>query len=429
MALHLFNTLTRRKEPLVTLVRGKVSLYLCGPTVYDGPHLGHARSAVAFDVMVRYLKAKGYAVTYVRNVTDIDDKIIARARRHHTDYRALGAHCLHRYHAVLERLNVRCPDVEPRASDYLVPIQNCISALVKKGHAYASGGDVYFSVASFKAYGRLSGRNLQTVASAQVEQTRAGKRHPADFSLWKKAKPDEPCWNSPWGPGRPGWHIECSAMSSHLLGDVFDIHGGGTDLIFPHHDNEIAQSEGITGKTPANYWIHNGLVYIGGQKMSKSVGNALNLEDLLEQYPSEALRLFLLSKRYRHPIEFSHTGMNAAAKRVVRLSRFFSRIEIATAVPVGAEAVRGALWSRFCDAMDDDFNFSMALSIVSEAVRDVNRSTGGGKGSRSICPSDGRMTAISDLFFIWREILGFESTHPAQVSDPGKSSTSIRVAD
>ena len=408
MALRIFNTLSRRKEPLTTLAPGKVSIYVCGPTVYDAPHLGHARSAVVFDVMVRYLKATGRGVTYVRNITDIDDKIIAAARRNGQDFRTLGARYRHRYQAALEQLNVRPPDIEPKVSDYLAPIQDCVSALVQSGHAYTCSGDVYFSVPSFKPYGRLSGGGVQTTPGAANTPSGPYKRHPADFALWKKAKPDEPSWNSPWGPGRPGWHIECSAMSTLLLGEVFDIHGGGTDLIFPHHDNEIAQSQSLSGKTPANYWVHNGLVHIGSEKMSKSMGNALTLDDLLATYPPDAVRLFLLSKRYRHPIEFSHHGMSSASKRLTRIFRFFSRFGMSAAAPTNMGKTHGALWSRFCRAMDDDFNLPMALSVVFEGIRSINRTMGAASRVQPNKPPDDLRTAIADLFFMCQKILGLK---------------------
>ena len=323
MAIHVYNTLTRQEERLNLISPGKVSLYVCGPTVYDDPHLGHARSAVVFDVITRYLKAKGHAVTYVRNLTDIDDKIIEKARQRNQDFKALGQYYTNRYHEAMRLLNVLAPDAEPKATEHIINIRDFISKLIQRGHAYQSGGNVYFAVESFKNYGRLSHRTVPSISSNfSVEQ---GKRHPADFALWKEAKPEEPSWPSPWGPGRPGWHIECSAMSSRLLGENYDIHGGGADLVFPHHENEIAQSESLFGRTPANYWMHNGLVYIAGEKMSKSLGNALNLHSLLEIYRPEALRLFLLTKHYRHPVEVTHLALHEASVRLSKLYRFFSR--------------------------------------------------------------------------------------------------------
>ncbi|MFZ1986399.1 MAG: cysteine--tRNA ligase, partial [Desulfatitalea sp.] len=376
MAICIFNTLTRAKEPFIPIVPGKVGIYVCGPTVYDEPHLGHARSAVIYDVIRRYLKAKGYSVTCVRNVTDIDDKIIERACRQNRNYQNLSAHFLHRYHRAMGRLNVLGPDAEPKATDFIFPIHDFISRLILSGHAYRASGNVYFSVESFDGYGKLSGRTIPIVSEENMAPAETDKKHPADFALWKASKSQEPSWPSPWGPGRPGWHIECSAMSTGLLGEVFDIHGGGTDLIFPHHENEIAQSESISGKNPANYWVHNGLVHIHGEKMSRSLANSQTLNELLDIYTPEVLRLFLLSKRYGRPIEFSHHSIHTAGKSLARLHRFFSRFSEPATTPTKTGMHQGSLWARFCSAMDDDFNFPMALSVVFEGVRRINRQLG-----------------------------------------------------
>ena len=417
MALAVFNTRTRAMQTFIPMVPGRVKMYVCGPTVYEDPHLGHARSAVTYDVIKRYLRIRGYQVTYVRNITDIDDKIIAKARRQNQDYQRLSAHYRRRYDDAMTRLNVRRPDAEPRVTQFIVPIQDLISRLIQKNNAYQSGGNVYFSVKSFKYYGRLSGRGLQLLPEENKIPVQTGKIHPADFALWKASQPREPGWPSPWGGGRPGWHIECSAMSWQLLGEVFDIHGGGADLIFPHHENEIAQSESISGKTPANYWIHNGLVQIDGEKMSKSLGNSLGLKDLLDRYPPAALRLLMLSKRYRHPLAFSREAMRKAVKSLTRLERFFLRWPMAPVAPAEAEKRPGSIWSQFCSAMDNDFNFPMALAVVFQGVRRINRIIGANADDRTT-EYPGRLAApVSEIAFMCREILGLEPTSqrlPAQ---------------
>ncbi len=407
MAMRIYNSLARGKQPLTPLVPGRVKIYVCGPTVYDEPHLGHARSAVVYDTIRRYLATKGHAVTYVRNITDIDDKIIEKACRQNQDYRNLGAYFLHRYHQAMDRLNVQVPDVEPKATDFIIPIQAFISRLMQNGHAYRRGGNVYFAVESFRGYGRLSGRTIQALAAEHRTPIETEKKHPADFALWKAGKPQEPSWPSPWGPGRPGWHIECSAMSAGLLGETFDIHGGGADLIFPHHENEIAQSESVFGKTPASYWMHNGLVQINGAKMSKSLGNSLMLNNLLDIYLPGAIRLLMLSKRYRHPLEFSPDSMRTAVKGFARLDRFFSRWIAPAAAPSERGKRPGSLWSQFCTAMDDDFNFPMALSVVFEGVRRINRQVGHISDARALENSGGLKRVAAELSFMCREILGF----------------------
>jgi cysteinyl-tRNA synthetase len=420
MTIRIYNTYACCKQELIPLTPKSVKIYVCGPTVYDEPHLGHARSAVIYDVIRRYLTAKGCSVTYVRNVTDIDDKIIEKANRQNQDCRILSAYFLHRYRRAMERLNVLSPDAEPKATDFILPIQEFISRLMQNGHAYRSGGNVHFAVESFKKYGRLSGRTIQTLSAEHTPPIQTEKKHPADFVLWKAGKPREPSWPSPWGPGRPGWHIECSAMSAGLLGESFDIHGGGADLIFPHHENEIAQSESIFGKTPAKYWMHNGLVNICGVKMSKSLGNGMTLNDLIDIHPPAVLRLLLLSKRYRHPLEFSYDSMHTAAKSYARLYRFFLPLNAPAAAPGEIGKRPGSLWSRFCNAMDDDFNFPQALSVIFEGVRHVNRQMGNTPDARALRDSNGLNLIAAELSFMCREILGigFEPKQPS--ADPEK---------
>ncbi|MFH1984309.1 MAG: cysteine--tRNA ligase [Pseudomonadota bacterium] len=406
MSIHVLNTLSRCKVPLVPIAPGRLKIYLCGPTVYDDPHLGHARSAVVFDVIVRYLRALGFAVTYVRNITDIDDKIITRAHALGQDYRHLGARCTARYRSAMARLNTCSPDAEPRATAHIRPIQGAIARLIQNGHAYPAGGDVYFSVASFPRYGRLSGSAAPRPMRDAGGNDGTPKRHPADFALWKSAFAGEPSWPSPWGPGRPGWHIECSAMSAHLLGDVFDIHGGGADLIFPHHENEIAQSESISGQTPAVYWLHHGMVTVHGEKMSKSTGNGLNLLDLLARHHPDALRLLLLSKRYRHPLAVSDAAMASADGSAARLNRLFAHPAVPARLYDPDGAGKSFLWTRFCSAMNDDFNFPMAISVVFDGVRLLYRRWHLRPAAGAFAGDEDPARLLCDLTFICRDILG-----------------------
>jgi cysteinyl-tRNA synthetase len=404
VSLELHNSLTGRREPFTPLKPGRAGIYLCGPTVDGGPHIGHARSAVLFDVLGRYLEAQGFGVTLVRNVTDIDDKIIAAARREGCDCRALADRNAARHRRALERLGVRPPACEPRPSEFIAAIRDAVARLIQSGHAYPSGGDVYFAVASFPGYGRLSGRTPAAGPPAGEGGGAEGngkKRDPADFALWKAAREDEPAWPSPWGPGRPGWHIECSVMSTALLGETFDIHGGGIDLLFPHHENEIAQSQSLSGKPPAAAWLHHGLVCRRGEKMAKSTGNALDLEEALAACPPGALRLFLLSKRYRHPLEFSAEGLRQAENAYARLARFLS----AYVAPNGKAERRGGLWRAFCAAMDADLNTPLAVARLFQALREENRAAAHPGGT---APEAARERA-ADLFFICREILGLEA--------------------
>lgn len=412
MALQIFNTLSKRKEMFTPIQPGCIKMYVCGPTVYDDFHLGHARSAVVFDVIVRYLRVLGYGVTYVRNITDIDDKILRKARQQGGDYKVLTDRYIRRYTEDMHRLNIIPPDTEPRVSEFIPSIIEFILHLIQGGHAYSSGGNVYFAVQSFKKYGKLSGR-IGQIASGRVNISQdINKKHQADFALWKKAEPTEPSWTSPWGFGRPGWHIECSAMSTKLLGRQFDIHGGGVDLMFPHHENEIAQSESLFNKIPATYWIHNGLVNIGSKKISKSLGNFQTLNELLQMYPPDAVRLYLLSKRYRHPIDFSHRHLSSAVQSMKRLYRLLSRIEAPTPIPSTIEKHRSPLLQKFCLAMDDDFNFPRALSVVFEAVRDINRKNPIKSNNDFLKHSDALKMSASDLLLICQNILGFSLNQP-----------------
>lgn len=366
--LQIYNSLTNKKETFKPLVNGEVKLYVCGMTVYDYCHLGHARVLVAFDVVYRFLKARGYNVTYVRNITDIDDKIIARANENGEEFLALTERFIDAMHEDEKALGVNSPTHEPKATDNIPQIIAMIETLIEKGNAYQGrNGDVYFDVSSFPEYGKLSGRKVEDLRSGERIAVDNAKKDPLDFVLWKPAKPNEPQWESPWGAGRPGWHIECSAMSMELLGANFDIHGGGHDLQFPHHENEIAQSESCTGEKFANYWMHNGFIRIDDEKMSKSVGNFFTIRQVLESYSPEAVRYFLLSSHYRSPLNYSTESLDGA---IAGLDRLYNTLR---GLPE-AEAVR---WSEYEDkfyaAMDDDFNTAEALAALFDLARVVNK--------------------------------------------------------
>lgn len=375
MTLRIYNTLKRKKELFKPVEDGRVSMYVCGPTVYDSCHIGHARSVVTFDVIARYLKAKGFDVTHVRNFTDIDDKIINRANQLGIDPLTLAKKYISEFHDDMEALHVEKVTIEPRATEHIDRIIKVIEMLIEKGFAYNINGDVYYSVEKFEGYGKLSGRRLEDMeAGARVDIDKR-KHNPFDFALWKSSKPGEPTWDSPWGKGRPGWHIECSAMSTEYLGETFDIHGGGKDLIFPHHENEIAQSEAAFGKTFARYWIHNGFVNINQEKMSKSLGNFIVLKEMIKHYHPEALRLFLLSKHYRSPVDFTDKAMNEAVSGLDKIYGLLERIDKQFGPVSGKDKASGAteFWKQFCLAMDDDFNTALGIAALFEAVRNMNR--------------------------------------------------------
>lgn len=379
MTLKIYNTLTRRKEPFEPLESGKVRMYVCGPTVYDSCHIGHARSVAVFDVIYRYLVARGYEVFYVRNFTDVDDKIINRANALGISSEAVAQKYIDEFHQDMAALNMVAPSIEPRATAHIDPIIDLVTRLIDRGHAYAVDGDVFFAVESFREYGKLSGRRLEDmVAGSRVEIDRR-KRNPYDFALWKASKPSEPAWDSPWGKGRPGWHIECSAMSAKYLGETFDIHGGGQDLIFPHHENEIAQSEAAFGKPFVRYWIHNGFININQEKMSKSLGNFLTIREIVAKYPPEALRLFLLSNHYRSPLDFTDQAMTDAASGLDKIYTLLARVEQYLGEPPAkvfsnpATDESGETVRLFREAMDDDFNTAKAIGIFFDSIRKINR--------------------------------------------------------
>ncbi|SFO81125.1 cysteine--tRNA ligase [Pseudomonas borbori] len=366
--LSIYNTLTKSKDVFKPLVDNQVRMYVCGMTVYDFCHIGHARVMVAFDVVSRWLRQRGYEVTYVRNITDIDDKIIKRANDNGEPFEALVERMIAAMHEDEARLNVLRPDQEPRATGHIAGMHQMIQTLIDKGFAYAPGnGDVYYRVGKFVGYGKLSRKKIEDLKiGARIEVDEA-KQDPLDFVLWKGVKPDEPSWPSPWGAGRPGWHIECSVMSTCCLGETFDIHGGGPDLVFPHHENEIAQSEAATGKLYANAWMHAGAVRVDGEKMSKSLGNFFTIREVLEKYHPEVVRYLLVSSHYRSPINYSEDSLKEAKGA---LERFYNALKgLPDAAPAGGEVFA----ERFGAAMDDDFNSPEACAVLFELAREINR--------------------------------------------------------
>ena len=372
--LQIYNTLSQKKETLVPLEPGKLSIYVCGLTVYDYCHLGHARMLMAFDVAVRYLRSRGFEVTYVRNITDIDDKILRRARENHEQFGELTARFIQAMHEDEKALGILRPDIEPRATDHIDQIIAMIKKLISKESAYrANNGDVYFSVRSFPDYGRLAKKNLEELLAGASERVEVGemKKDPRDFALWKAASEEagEVGWDSPWGYGRPGWHIECSAMSTNALGDTFDIHGGGSDLQFPHHENEIAQSEAATGKKFAHIWMHNGPLRVDDEKMSKSLGNFFTIREVLKKYDPELVRYMLISSHYRSPINYSEQSLQQAQGSLARLYSALKDFDTASA----KNLVNSRYEKAFNTAMDDDFNTPEAFGALFELVKDINR--------------------------------------------------------
>ena len=360
------NTMTRTKEEFVPLTSGEVRMYVCGVTVYDYSHIGHARSAIVFDVIRRYLAFKGYRVTFVKNYTDVDDRIIRRANEAGVSPRDFAERYVAAEREDMAALGVLAPDVDPKATEHVSEMLELIERLVASGYAYPLDGDVYFEIRRFPPYGRLSGKNLdELLAGARVEVDER-KRDPRDFALWKSSKPGEPAWESPWGPGRPGWHIECSAMAMRYLGESFDLHGGGEDLIFPHHECEIAQSEACTGKPLARYWVHNGMVNMGKEKMSKSLGNTLNIREIVKRHDPDALRLWMLGTHYRNMIEWSEERVEESGRALDRLARLLH--DAATVRDAGGVAslppALAEFRARFEKAMDDDFNTPQALGVL-----------------------------------------------------------------
>ncbi len=405
MALRIHDTLTDEKRDFVPLEPGKVKMYVCGVTPYDRSHLGHARAYVAFDLVYRYLKFSDYEVKYVRNFTDVDDKIIKRANEREMDALAYAQIYIDAYYEDMDALGIARPDLEPRVSTTIDEIIEMVQTLEKKGIAYAVEGDVYYSVEAFESYGKLSKRPLDDLLAGARVEVNEKKRNPMDFALWKAAKPGEPEWDSPWGKGRPGWHIECSAMSCTHLGATFDIHGGGRDLIFPHHENEIAQSEGYSGQACVNYWLHNGFVSLDGEKMSKSLGNVFNVRDLLDRYEPQVLRWFLISAaHYRSPINFNDGLLDSAAERVAYFYETLDKVEAFVEAhdtgftgPLPGAEITESLLPRFREAMDDDFNGARASDPWQEAFRVLNELADTRKGKKKPAAAAGAAALLGQV--------------------------------
>ncbi|MGB8212724.1 MAG: cysteine--tRNA ligase [Anaerolineales bacterium] len=402
--LRIYNTLTRKKEEFQTLEPNVVKMYVCGVTVYSDAHIGHAMSAIVFDVVRRYLEYRGYYVRYVMNFTDVDDKIINRANQKGMDPQVLAETYIQAYRKNLEDLNVLVATANPRATQEMPQIIKMIAGLVEKGFAYpAKNGDVYFRVTRDPEYGKLSGRKLDDMQAGSRIEIEAEKEHPMDFAIWKAAKPGEPAWDSPWGKGRPGWHIECSAMNLSHLGEQIDIHGGGNDLIFPHHENEIAQTESFTGKQFARYWMHNGMLQLQGEKMSKSIGNLVTIDEFLSRHDADALRMMVLNGSYRAPLSYSDDIMDAAERGLDRLRSAFKPAP-ADAPGASAEALAAldkqteTTQPTFVEAMDDDFNSSGALAALFELVRAVNTARDAGATDAQLQPARETLRTLTGVF-------------------------------
>ncbi len=448
----IYNTLTRKKEEFRPIERDNVRMYVCGPTVYDVPHIGHARSAYVFDIIRRYLEYAGFEVLFVRNVTDVDDKIIKKATEELTEIgenassgrlkervSEVAVRYLDIYHQQMDVLGIKPPVVEPKATEAIDQMIMFIKTLIDKGFAYVAGGDVYFSVESFPDYGKLSKQDKDEMMHGVRIDVDEKKRHPLDFALWKEAKPYEPSWESPWGDGRPGWHIECSVMSTNLLGAQFDIHGGGLDLIFPHHENEIAQAEAATGRDFANYWIHNGLLSVGGEKMSKSLGNYITISDFLERHKDpDLLKLAFLNSHYRSPMDYTDAKIEEAKRSKERVMIFFGKVDRLMKETAGKKAPRDAdilqkaqetvngLQEKFDEAMNDDFNTPMALSVLFEAVRTGNDSLadeGLDAGGKAYLAG-----AVKNYILRFADILGL-SLRPVQVEEEDTDQIERLVAE
>lgn len=388
MLVQVYNSLTKRKEEFIPVKKGKVSMYVCGITAYDRGHIGHARAALVFDIIYRFFRYLGYEVTYVRNYTDVDDKIIKRANQEGISCQEVAERYIKEYAEDMQNLGMERPTYEPRATAHIPQIVDLVQKLMAKGFAYQVNGDVYFAVEKFEGYGKLSGRSLEEMRAGARVEVDERKNNPLDFALWKAGKPGEPSWESPWGKGRPGWHIECSAMSQCYLGETFDIHGGGQDLIFPHHENEIAQSEAATGQPFVRYWLHNGFVNINKEKMSKSLGNILPIRDLLQAYEGEVVRLFLLSTHYRSPLDFS---LEMITESRLSMDRFYATLQEIEKVTSGQDFYPLPPLSslslplrelhekitqskeKFLAALADDFNTALALGYLHELIRSLNR--------------------------------------------------------
>ena len=400
MSIQLFNTLTRKKEPLKTLEPNVVKMYVCGPTVYNKAHIGHAMSALVFDIIRRYMEYRGYEVQFAMNFTDVDDKIIKRANEMGVDPFKLAEGYIDDFQKDMEDLNIKKATYNPRATQEIDQIIEIVQGLVDKGYAYPLDGDVYFRVRKDKDYGKLSGRNVDDMRNGVRKDADDRKEDPLDFALWKGAKPGEPAWESPWGPGRPGWHIECSAMNHHLFGDSIDIHGGGNDLIFPHHENEIAQSECFTGKPFARFWIHNGMLRLNGEKMSKSIGNIISIQDFLKQHSANAFRYLILNSAYRNPVVFNEDALTQAEKALARMTA-----SLKPANPGAKGSDTAALSAKmesvkegFVSDMDDDFNSAGALGRLFELVREINTARDAGATQEQLDPAQDLLRELTGVF-------------------------------
>ncbi|MGE5221179.1 MAG: cysteine--tRNA ligase [Omnitrophica WOR_2 bacterium] len=407
MALRVYSTLTRQKETFETLQPGKVMMYVCGPTVYSQAHVGHAMSALVFDIIRRYLEYRGYAVQHIMNYTDVDDKIIARANHEGVDPVELAERYIHEFQQHIADLHIEPASLNPRATQEITSIIEMIQGLVDKGYAYAADGDVYFRVEKDAGYGKLSGRRLEDMQAGARVGIEARKENPMDFALWKAAKPGEPAWDSPWGKGRPGWHIECSAMNLHHLGPQIDIHGGGNDLIFPHHENEIAQTESLTDLPFARYWIHNGMMQLGGEKMSKSLGNLVTIKDFLSQHEADVLRMMVLNSSYRNPLTFNDEVIGQAERALERL-RLALRPAIPANLPDGSKAITmeaeatlkqqvEATSQGFIESMDDDFNTAGALGYLFELVRATNLARDNGVAGEPVQAAQDKLRELAGV--------------------------------
>ncbi len=431
MGIKVYSSLTKKKEDFLPLEPDSVKMYVCGPTVYDLSHIGHARSAIAFDVIYRYLKYRGYDVTYTRNYTDVDDKIIERAQREGTSTEEVSERYIKAYDEDMAALGVSLPTHRPRATENIPEMIEAIKVLIEKGYAYVVDGDVYYSVRKFQGYGKLSGKNIEELEAGARVEVDERKKDPLDFALWKKSKPGEPWWESPWGRGRPGWHIECSAMCIKYLGETIDIHGGGKDLIFPHHENEIAQSEALTGKPFARYWLHNGFVNIEKEKMSKSLGNILTIRDALKLHTPESIRLFVLSSHYRSPVEYSHSTLKEAEAKAERFYRTLLRIKEEFPQALEAKLPEERLAERlkpFLDAMDDDFNTAHTIGLMFEEVSRANKLMDSASG-RTPEETIKELSAIVSVFGELSRILGVFERSPEAYFTNLKSHAPIPVEE
>jgi cysteinyl-tRNA synthetase len=421
MTLRIYNTLTRQKENFETVQPGKVSMYVCGPTVYDQAHVGHAMSALVFDIIRRYLEYRRYDVVHVMNYTDVDDKIIIRAKKLGIDPIQLAEKYIHEFQKHLVDLNVLPATIYPRATHEIPQIVTMIKELGENGYAYEVNGDVYFRVNRDKDYGKLSGRKLEDMQAGARIDVDERKEHPMDFALWKASKPGEPAWDSPWGKGRPGWHIECSAMNLHHLGEQIDIHGGGNDLVFPHHENEIAQTESITGKPFARYWVHNGMMQFGGEKMSKSLGNLVTIEDFLSRHSADVLRMMVLNSSYRNPLTYSEEVLLQSERALDRLRQALRPAasdgkgspEFAEKLSQQMETTR----QGFIDSMDDDFNSAGALGYLFDLVRVINQARDAGLGQELLSSAQDLLRELLGVLGLQVEKKSQEATQAAPFID------------